>query len=68
MAEHRLRVNRREGRVRLLVNGRFEGFLGGKAELTPRLLESLLTSYTRRAREEGHSVVVEDETETESAA
>jgi len=67
MGEHRLQVNRREGRVRLFVDGRFEGFLGGKAELTPKLLDSLIASYTRQARGEGHAVIVEDDTEAAAA-
>ncbi len=61
MQEHRLEINRREGRVRLMVDGQFQGYLGGQAELTPRLLDSLVASYARKARAEGHAVIVEDE-------
>ncbi len=67
MAEHRLLVNRREGRVRLLVDGQFEGFLGGKAELPPKLLDSFVASYVREARAQGHEVVVEEESEASAA-
>ncbi len=67
MQEHRLEVNRREGRVRLLVNGQFQGYLGGQAELTPRLLDSLVSSYKRKAQADGHAVIVTDD-ESEAAA
>ncbi len=60
MAEHQLQVDRREGRVRLFVDGQFQGFLGGKAELTPKLLDSFVASYVRKARDEGHTVIVEE--------
>jgi hypothetical protein len=61
MAQHRLLINQREGRVRLLVDGQLQGYLGGKAELTPKLLDSLVASYVRRARAEGHVVIVDEE-------
>ncbi len=67
MSEHRLQVNRREGRVRLLVDGEFQGYLGGQAELPPKLLDSFIASYTRQAREQGHAVIVEDDSEAAAA-